>query len=272
MALDLWSVNPSWQNFSSMYREACAASEAPTDFEKSHHLTAALYFGIASIESFLNLQMRAHLGATKCADEIFNELRQTGFLRKLRRWPNEITGKDSPISSDVLEFIDFCNSVRGDLTHPKTAGHDIYEKLLTVKPNAIVDAVAQCIVGFHQAQKTRFPYWVFGWNYLNPSQGIHQIVLFNDQQFCHSLSALGFKIPSFDYHRAEAWKNNNLTSTDGYVAIRDKLQAFQHCEPKFDRFPYMPKLCRRWWTAEHQKSCGYVSEQSLSTARKLDGA
>jgi hypothetical protein len=45
-----WVVNPAWQNFSSMYREAVAAGEAKTGMERSHHLTAALYFGISALD------------------------------------------------------------------------------------------------------------------------------------------------------------------------------------------------------------------------------
>lgn len=272
MTLGPWSINPSWQNFSSLYREASAAGEAPTDMERSHHMTAALYFGIASIEAFLNQQMRTHLSPSKNSDEILAVLRTGRFLKKLTAWPAEITGKPIAISESSIELIKFCNAVRGDLTHPKTVGHDIYERLSTVEPNEVVDAVAQYIVGFHQAQGTRYPYWVFGWNYLNPRPYTHEIVIINDQQFCHSLAAIGFNIPSYDWARAEAWKDNHLATVDGYIAVRNALQSAPGCEPKFDRFPFQPKLCRRWWTQEHHRTCGHVSEQSLAAALKLDEA
>ncbi len=45
-------LEPTWQNFSSMYREAVCAQEASTGMEISHHRMAALYFGIATIECF----------------------------------------------------------------------------------------------------------------------------------------------------------------------------------------------------------------------------
>jgi len=48
-----WAVNPAWQNFSSLFREASTAREAKTGMERSHHLTASLYFGIAALEAFL---------------------------------------------------------------------------------------------------------------------------------------------------------------------------------------------------------------------------
>jgi hypothetical protein len=45
-------ANPLWQNFFSILREAITAQEVGTGMEKSHHLTASLYFGIASSRSF----------------------------------------------------------------------------------------------------------------------------------------------------------------------------------------------------------------------------
>jgi hypothetical protein len=36
MPFGAWSIHPAWQNFSSLYREAQSAIEAPTDMEKSH--------------------------------------------------------------------------------------------------------------------------------------------------------------------------------------------------------------------------------------------
>ncbi|MHB8199949.1 MAG: hypothetical protein ACYDD9_03940 [Acidithiobacillus sp.] len=270
MALGPWSVNPAWQNFSSLFREANAAIEAPTDMEKSHHLTASLYFGIAALEAFLNQQMRSHMTPSKDDKAIFEKLRTGRFIKKLKTWPAEIIGRPTSVASDVIELIEFCNDVRGDLTHPKTVGHNIYERLFEVEPMSVVNAIATYVASFHEVQGTRYPYWLFGWNYLNPRPNTHEIILINDQQFLHSLAALGFDIPSYDYARAEAWKEKYMASVDGYAVVRDALRSSNRCEPKFDRFPFQPKLCRRWWTAEHHKTCGCVTEESLARARKFD--
>jgi hypothetical protein len=270
LVIGAWSINPAWQNFSSLFREACTALDAPTDMEKSHHLIASLYFGIASLEAFLNQQMRTHLASSKSSDEIFKILRWGNLLKKVKAWPQEIIGKATSVKSEVLELITFCNDVRADLTHPKSTGHDIYDRLFEVEPMSVVDAVAQYIVCFHEAQGSRYPYWVFGWNYLNPNQDTHEIVLIHDQQFCHSLAALGYNVPSWDYAQSEAWKNKYLATLDGYFEVRDALRSATRCEPKFDRFPYQPKLCRRWWIPEHHRTCGHVSEVSLAAARKFD--
>jgi hypothetical protein len=137
-----WAINPAWQNFSSLYREATTAREAKTAMERSHHLTASLYFGIAALEAFLNQKMRGHLKPTKSEDEIFDFLRKGQILSKLRKWPTELLGKQLPLSEETFRLITDVNDIRGDLTHPKTHGHDIYAKLDTVDPNSVVDAVA----------------------------------------------------------------------------------------------------------------------------------
>jgi hypothetical protein len=262
-----WSTNPAWQNFSSLFREATDAQAAKAGIEKSHHLTASLYFGITALEAFLNQKMRSHLLASKPEEEIFQVLRQGEIMSKVNEWPSHLLGKSLALRPETVDLISFFNDVRGDLTHPKTHGHDIYGKLETVDPGSVIDAVAEYIVRFHEAQGTRFPYWLFGWNYLNPRQNIHEITLLNEQQFSLSLLALGFRIPAGAYQEAEAWRRRHLTSFESYTAIRQALGGLDRCEPKLDRFPLKPILCRRWWTAEHHRSCGHVTDQALDYAR-----
>lgn len=262
-----WAINPSWQNFSSLFREASTAREAKTGMERSHHLTASLYFGIAALEAFLNERMRAHLKPTKTEEEIFNVLRKGQIVEKLKKWPTEILGEPLSLNDGTLELLTDFNDVRGDLTHPKTKGHDIYAKLETIDPSSVIDAVAEYIVKYHEAAGTRYPYWIFGWNYLNPRPGSYDIFLINDQQFSFSLQAIGFQLPTAAHAEAEAWRDRYLGHYEGYVAIRDALRALERCEPKFDRFPFKPVLCRRWWTSEHHRSCGHVTEDTLNYAR-----
>ncbi|MDR6212962.1 hypothetical protein [Paracidovorax wautersii] len=270
MTLDPWSANPVWQNFSSLVREAHSAEVAPTTMERSHHLTAALYFGIATLEAFLNRVMRAHLAASKSEHVILEVLRKGRFLAKLDKWPLEIIGIRPAFPQQQRDLIGLCNDVRGNLTHPKTLGYDIYKQLLTVRPDELVDAVATYIVTFHAAQRTRFPYWIFGWNYLNPSPRTHEIFLIHDQQFSFSLRALGFDVPASDAIRSEAWRDLYLKSLEGYIAIKNALDKTSGCEPKAIPFPHQPTLCRRWWMAEHHRSCGHVSKESIAAAKRLD--
>ncbi|MFG7038064.1 hypothetical protein [Burkholderia pseudomallei] len=265
--MNLWAVNPVWQNFSSLYREAVTAREAKTGMERSHHLTASLYFGIAALEAFLNEKMRAHMNATHSEEEIFNKLRKGQILAKIKKWPTELLGKSLLLGPATLDLITNINDIRGDLTHPKTSGHDIYAKLETINPDAVVAAVSEYVVKYHEAAGTRYPYWIFGWNYLNPSPNVHEIYIINDQQFCFSLQAIGFPVPAAAHWEAEAWRDQYLKTFEGYEAIRDALAKLECCEPKFNRFPFKPILCRRWWTSEHHRSCGHVTGEALDFAR-----
>ncbi len=265
-----YPVDPTWQNFCSLYREACTTDEVVTAVEKSHHMMAALYFGISAIEAFLNGQMRAHLRGTKSPEDVLKLLRSAKFRDKLKEWPIEITKQRSLVPAEALELITLCNDIRGDLTHPKVANHEIYEDLLEIGAADVVDAVAKYIVAFHQAQGTTYPYWVFGWNYLNPRTDTYEIIVLNEQQFQHSLSALGCRVrmqwPDYD-----EWMRMYMGGLEGYEAIRTALLGMDRCEPKWVRFPHQPKLCRRWWTTDHHKTCGHASPGAIAAARKLDG-
>lgn len=263
-----WAINSIWQNFSSMFREATTACEARTEMDKFHHLTASLYFGIAALEAFLNQKMRVHLSGSKTEEEIFNVLREERkFMRKIKKWPTELFGEPLSINTKTLKMINFFNDVRGNLTHPKTIGHDIYQKLETIDPCSVVDAVAEYIVRFHEVQQTIFPYWLFGWNYLNPRPNVHEIIIGNEQFFSFSLVALGFQIPAAIYPQDKEWREHYMTTFDGYLKIKEALNSLDHCEPKDDRFPFKPILCRRWWTVEHHSTCGHVTDEALNKAR-----
>lgn len=265
-----WAVNPAWQNFSSLFREATTARGAKTGMERSHHLTASLYFGIAALEAFLNEKMRAHLKTTKTEREIFDVLRKGEIVGKLKKWPTEILGNPLSLSDGTLELLTDFNAIRADLTHPKTQGHDIYAKLESIDPGSVVDAVAEYIVKYHEVEGTLYPYWIFGWNYLNPRPDSYEIFIINEQQFSFSLAAIGFQVPASAHAKAEAWRNNYLGHFEGYVKIRDALRCLERCEPRFDRFPFKPVLCRQWWTPEHHHSCGHVTEDALNHALSHD--
>lgn len=262
-------VNPTWQNFSSMFREVTEANEAKTAMERAHHLTAALYFAIAALEAFLNGKMRTQLAqAGKPEEEVFDRLRKGQIMAKLKKWPDELLCVPFALSPGTLDLIGFFNDVRGDLTHPKTHGHDIYEQLETINPKSVIDAVAEYIARFHEAETTRFPYWLFGWNYLNPRPESHQIILVNDQQFSFSMQNLGFRVPAAEWAAGEAWRNQYLGTFAGYLTVRDNLRSLNHCELKQPMFPFQPKLCRRWWSADHQASCGHITDAALNQARR----
>ena len=265
--MDSYPPNPPWQNFSSLFREAVTAQEAKTGMEKSHHLTASLYFGIATLEAFLNQKMRDYLEARKSEQEIADALRKGQIISKLKKWPTALLGKPLSLNGGTLDLITFFNDVRGDLTHPKTHGHDIYSRLETVDPLSVIYSIAEYIVRFHEAEGTTFPYWLFGWNYLNPRPNSYQIFIVNDQQFCFSLQALGLEVPAAACAEADSWRDQYLGTFQGYLAVRHALSSLNRCEPKWGPFPFKPILCRRWWTSEHHRSCGHVTSEAIDYAR-----
>lgn len=276
-----WSINPTWQNFSSMVREASDAQSARTGFERSHHMTAALYFGVAALEAFINEHTRAYLRGERTDEEIFDILRygklrggkkNDNLLTKLIDWPTVLTGHSVTMREASAGIIDRFILIRGDLTHAKTDGMDLYRAVDAMAPADIVDVVAEYIAQFHRAKGSQFPYWLWGWNYLNPRSTHYEIMLVNAQQFVHSMAMLGAPVASFDPAASRRWQVEQMSDYAGYRRIGDALNALDRCEPKDSAFIYQPKLCRRWWTAEHQVTCGCVSEEALAQALAAERA
>ncbi|MFK2902998.1 hypothetical protein ISP17_03415 [Dyella ginsengisoli] len=266
-----WFVEPVWQNFSSMYREAVTSSAATTGMEIAHHRMAALYFGISAVESFLNMQMRDHLlSRGKTHDEVHKKLRRGQFMDKVKDWPTLIVGKDLDLRPTTLDRLFAVNALRGELTHQKNYWPESYEELSETDPMEVVDLVAEFIVVFHHAAGKHFPYWLWGWNYLNPMQDAHEIIMLNNGQFLHSLSALGYMFSPSVAGRHEAKEAAIFLDYRTYADVAKFLGSLEACEPKFAAYPYQPKLCRRWWEPSHQRTCGNVSKEAIQRALEID--
>lgn len=251
-----------WLNFSFMVRESITATEVKTGMEKSQHLTSAVYFGTVALEAFLNEQMRAHM-TSEPEEAIVNKLRRAVLKDKIKKWPLELLGKSLNINSKTLDLITEFHGARDDLTHPKKHGYDAYSRLNGIDPMTVIDSTAEYFVRFHEEKQTRYPYWLFGWNYLNPRPDSCAIFVVNSDAFCWSLQGLGFRVSPSD----DRWQDQYLGTYDGYLMVKLALDSIDRCEPKFDQFPYKPILCRRWWTPNHQASCGHVSKAAIDFAR-----
>jgi hypothetical protein len=260
-----WAINPAWQNYSSMVREATAAADARTGFERAHHLTAALYFGVASLEAFINQKTRSFLEPTHSTEAILDIVRN-GSLRaprkdrtlisKLKKWPAVIVRAEPMLRPATWERIVEFNSLRSDLTHIKTTGHDVYSLLDTVTPDTVIDTVAEYIAQYHAAEGTRFPYWLWGWNYLNPKMHGYEIMQINAQQFVFSMQALGYDVPAAMVEHNEGWQRQYMSDMAGYASVAAALRSLEQCQQRHPRFPLQPVLCRRWWLPDHQTTCG----------------
>lgn len=254
-----WFIEPIWQDYSSMYRESVTAHDAKTGMEVAHHRKAALYFGISAVESFLNLKMRDHLFREgKDHDEIYDTLRRGTFEHKVTKWPLLIVGKQLALRDDSIDRMLSLSRLRGELTHQKNFWPETYEELRQTDPMAVVDLIAEFIVEFHHARNEVFPYWVWGWNYLNPQPDAHDIILLNELQMMHSLRYLGYCFASEVALHVEDCQRQILTDYAGYLKVANFLHGCDTCEPKIAAFPYQPKLCRRWWDSLHQRTCGSV--------------
>ena len=250
-----------------MVREAYEADRARTDIERSHHLTSTLYFSISALEAFLNEKMRVKMKTQGSSEsEIVDFLRKGSINDKLKKWPKQLTGSDVPGIEENLQLLIYFNQLRGELTHPKYNHHGNYRELSQVRPFDILNSTSEYVVKYCISENMLFPYWVFGWNYLNPRSDSYAICLVNEQQFMHSVRALGYRSPiqSLDFYA-------ELRSIDGYRRLRAYLFDQYKCEPKEPHFPYQPKLCRFWWQDEHQKSCGNVTEQAIRRSIELGG-
>jgi hypothetical protein len=162
------------------------------------------------------------------------------------------------------------NTLRGQLTHLKNYWLDIFDDLGRTDPMEVVDLVAEYIISLYQAKGETFPYWTWGWNYLNPGREGYEIALLPHTQFFHSLGALGYQCESKRTYRGEELEQEILSNFEGYQKVAAFLRSLNRCEPKWDRAPYQPKLCRRWWELAHQKSCGAVTQSALDRAFQID--
>jgi hypothetical protein len=222
--------------------------------ERLHHTAASLYFGIAALEAFVNSKLRKKMQESNFPEpEILKKLKYRNILDKLTASPVEVLGKALALSSQALGVIRSYNAVRGEITHVKVAGRSIYQQLDSVEPLTLIDSVAEYIVRFHELESSPYPYWIFGWNYLNPRTNSYEIILQHNDQFCYSLQAIGFKVSIPPYSEAE------FLSFERYQFLKQALSSVQSCEPKWI-FPFKPILCQRWWTQEHQARCGHVAD------------
>ena len=242
-----------------MWRSAWEAEHARNDISRYHHLTETLLFGISTLESFLNHQMRVFMADRKTDDTIIDVQRNTHFPNKIKTWPSMILGNNLSLSNCTLKQIFTYNTIRGNLIHPKSSGHDIYKRLEGVLPSKIVNTINEFCICFLATKGEIFPYWLFGWNYFNPRAEHHEIWKLNNQQFLFSLQYLGISTGAGIPDNEVEWQNTYMSSYKGYLKVSKILNQFENCEPKLDEYPLKPILCRMWWDREHEKTCGFSS-------------
>jgi len=252
-----WNVNTTWHNFSSLCQECQMVLESPNEFLKYHHLRAALYFGLGSIESFLNQAMRGHLQkAGKPEEVIFKKLRRTGLKDKMTKWPTELAISEVEIPTKVISTISKCRDIRDEVTHPKNRDHSIYRELDDLSVGNLNTTVGEFIVLVLQGRGEVFPYWLLSWNFIGMGSDRNHPCFLDNQQFIFALSHLGFEFNVNEPTIGERWQRDNMSSLGGYKDLGKRLASFGRCERKDSRFPYLPRLCNRWWDSNHMQRCG----------------
>jgi hypothetical protein len=211
-----------------------------------------MYFGVGTMESYLNQEMRKHLASQgKTDEEVFKVLRGPSIKKKLAKWPEEICGKPIQFEPKVLTIIDEYKAIRDEITHPKNADHSIYLNLDAAKPDELVDAVATALVTMMEERGKPFPFWLLGWNYVghngNPAAPFHGN---NLNGFAWSLINMGFT----GVHATPDWERTQMSSLKGYRHLQGELAKYpDDIEPFRLMFPSRPFLTRRWWDEAYIK-------------------
>jgi hypothetical protein len=222
---------------------------------RHHHVKAALYSAIGSIESFLNTTLYGDLKAQGVdAEAIREQIRKPSFAVKVKKWPTELAGTKVVTSDETLAAIFAWQKLRDEVTHPKI-DHSLYDELAAVKLDPIRPTIAEFIVRVLQARNEIYPYWLLGWNFITGPEH-DEPKLISNQQFIFGLGDLGFDVPGPAAHEMEHWESAFMTSVNGYRALDQAFQSIDRCEPRDARFRFAPRLCRKWWDPVHTSVCG----------------
>ena len=242
-----WNVNDTWQSFSSMFQEGYLSSKSTSDFERYHHLSSCLLFGACTVESFFNEIYRSKLfNKGEVEKKIFKDLRYTSFRKKFENWPQEICGIkiDREIQEKIYAYLD----IRHEVTHRKRKDHSLYSELDNTNPTEFIEAIQQTFLIIYEYSNLAFPYWLLGWNYVGMNSDPTHPCLINNQQFKHSINFMGFSVPAWGADMAEKWEEKFMTTRKGFNLIKSEIyDNAPDIEPKNDRFPFAPRLCKRWW-------------------------
>ena len=233
-----------------MCQEAGLSKTAIGTFARYHHVSACLYFGIGSIEAFLNQQMRKRFVGVKAEAEIHELLRKPRLMDKVTMWPSVLCGTQIDIPPEIVSGLNDFRELRGEVTHQKRHDHSLFADLDATQPEILVDAVRHYQVVILEHLKEAFPYWLLGWNYIGMNSDSEALSLLNNQQFRYSLCALGEKVPAADYYAANEWQRQHMTSLSGFLQLKATLDGKAvDIEPFDSRFPSKPRLTRCWWDA-----------------------
>lgn len=191
-------------------------------------------------------------------NEIIRKLKNTHLPDKVQKWPKEITRLDMSLSPDFLDLVDNYRKLRNELTHPKANDHSIYRSLDNINIKSLVTLTSEFIVSVTCMCDEAFPYWLLGWNFIGFSMNPSWPCLAHNQQFIFAMNFLGFNVPVYDADRMDLWEKKFMGSLEEFKKLKSVLDGTDRCQPKSNRFPHAPRLCKRWWDYEHTSTCGSI--------------
>jgi len=253
-----WNVDPVWESFSGMVEEAWHGENAQNDFARAKHLRSALSFASTSLEAFSNRCMREWLEQQNSPEEqIYGKLKKASLREKLNNWPAEFCGRRRDVDFPALKLFyvvaDY-HDLRNELIHPKDKDHSIYDRLDGLQAQELVNTVSQIIVSICEAQRTIYPYWILGWNFVGFNGDPSWPCVLPTSEFVHTMARMGFLKPeeAFDYEASIAWQTRYLGSRQGFYELRAALHDFPEDISPYVDFGWgpVPRLCRHWWDRE----------------------
>lgn len=69
-----WNVDSVWHHFSWMCQASYLAGKSTNTFDRYHHASACLYFGIGAIEAFLNKKIRERFAGAKSEEDLLIQM------------------------------------------------------------------------------------------------------------------------------------------------------------------------------------------------------
>lgn len=242
-----WNVDDTWLSFSSMFQEACISSSINDESLKYHHQTAAILFGVCSVESFMNKAIRKKMTVSETnEDVIIKTLKNLRLKDKLIVWPEKINIQQIP-KEHLDIFFEFFY-LRHEITHRKRVDHSLYKELEETNIGSLVKSIQYILVHLYCNTEDTFPYWLLGWNYVGINFDKTKLCLINNQQFHYSLQRFGFNVPAASYYHTLEWDKQFMSSINGFSILKDNVHdKCPDIEPQHPVFPKAPRLTKRWW-------------------------
>lgn len=241
-----WNVDPAWTNFSAMIQDLSFFNKSRTEFERRRALETCLYFGVASVEAFINQELRSVMHKDGYdEDSIASMLSQS---RKKTEKQNLL--KASPFSSifddEKYRIFGDYKKIRNEVTHSSRPDQLIYDYIERVKMAEFSDIVKYILVKVCELQGKEFKYWMLGWNYIGFNHSEVELSLgSNLQSFYWSLKQM--HLEGFNTVLQEDFLNQCMTGYSAFVAMQKKMDEYPFdIEPKNPIFS-RHRLTRYWW-------------------------